>query len=75
MKKRVFLLAILMTFAVSTAAFSAARVKVIFETDMGNDIDDALALDMLYKYALADRAEILAVMLNNLFPRVSNSST
>ena len=25
-------------------------VKVIFDTDMGNDIDDALALDMLYKY-------------------------
>lgn len=68
MKRRVFLLAILMTFAVSTAAFSAARVKVIFETDMGNDIDDALALDMLYKYALADRAEILAVMLNNPLP-------
>jgi inosine-uridine nucleoside N-ribohydrolase len=25
-------------------------LPVIFETDMGNDIDDALALDMLYKY-------------------------
>lgn len=39
-------------------------VKVIFDTDMGNDIDDALALDMLYKYQQEGRAEILAVMLN-----------
>ena len=26
-----------------------AAQAVIFDTDMGNDIDDALALDMLYK--------------------------
>lgn len=24
--------------------------NIIFETDMGNDVDDALALDMVYKY-------------------------
>ena len=24
-------------------------IPVIFETDMGNDVDDVLALDMLYK--------------------------
>jgi inosine-uridine nucleoside N-ribohydrolase len=39
-------------------------VKVIFETDMGNDIDDALALDMLYKYADQNKVEILAVTIN-----------
>lgn len=39
-------------------------VKVIFETDMGNDIDDALALDMLYKYADQNLVEILAVTIN-----------
>lgn len=39
-------------------------VKIIFETDMGNDIDDALALDMLYKYADQNKVEILAVTLN-----------
>jgi inosine-uridine nucleoside N-ribohydrolase len=39
-------------------------VKVIFETDMGNDIDDALALDMLYKYADDNKVEILAITLN-----------
>jgi inosine-uridine nucleoside N-ribohydrolase len=39
-------------------------IKVIFETDMGNDIDDALALDMLYKYADQNKVEILAVTVN-----------
>lgn len=39
-------------------------VKVIFETDMGNDIDDALALAMLYRYAGQGKAEILAISNN-----------
>lgn len=44
------------------------RLKVIFETDIGNDIDDALALDMLYKYMDQDRIDLLAVMLNKYAP-------
>ena len=39
-------------------------VNVIFETDMGNDVDDALALDLLYKYKDEGRVNILAIMLN-----------
>lgn len=39
-------------------------MRVIFETDMGNDVDDALAIDMLYKYADAGRVKLLAVMLD-----------
>lgn len=39
-------------------------LKVIFETDLGNDIDDALALDMLYKYADQKKVELLAVNTN-----------
>ena len=42
----------------------AQPTKVIFETDMGNDIDDALALDMLYKYADENKIEILAISVN-----------
>jgi len=38
--------------------------NIIFETDMGNDIDDALALDMLYKYMDEGRVNLLAVMSN-----------
>ncbi len=37
---------------------------IIFETDMGNDVDDALALDMLYKYADLGTINLLAVMTN-----------
>jgi hypothetical protein len=37
---------------------------VIFETDMGNDVDDALALDMLYKYMDQGRINLLAVNSN-----------
>ncbi len=40
------------------------ELNVIFETDMGNDIDDALALDMLYKYADQKKINLLAVSSN-----------
>ena len=41
-----------------------AQRAIIFETDMGNDVDDAWALDMLHKYADDGQARLLAVMLN-----------
>src|ERR1019366_4089082 len=45
----------------------AAR-PVVFDTDMGNDIDDALALAMLH--ALSDRGEceLIGVTLTNAHP-------
>ena len=42
----------------------AQRQSIIFETDMGNDVDDALAIDMLYKYARQGQIRLMAVMLN-----------
>ena len=39
-------------------------LDVIFETDIGNDIDDALALDMLYKYMDQGIIKLIAVMAN-----------
>ena len=39
-------------------------IPVIFDTDMGNDIDDALALDMLYKYMDEGKINLLGIMLN-----------
>lgn len=39
-------------------------LPVIFETDLGNDVDDALALDLLYKYQDAGKIRLLAVNLN-----------
>ena len=41
---------------------------VIFDTDMGNDVDDALALDMLYKYADAGKIDLAAIMLTKEGP-------
>lgn len=42
----------------------ASRVSVILDTDMGNDIDDALALVLLYQYANDGFVDILGVMSN-----------
>ena len=39
-------------------------ISIIFETDLGNDVDDALALDLLYKYLDAGKIRLLAVNLN-----------
>ena len=44
------------------------KLNVIFETDIGNDIDDALALDMLYKYHQMGKINFAAVMLNKCDP-------
>ncbi len=41
-----------------------SAIKVIFETDIGNDIDDALALDMLYKYLDMGDIDLLSIMIN-----------
>ena len=43
---------------------SNSVLKVIFETDMGNDVDDVIALDMLYKYMDAGKVKLLAVNSN-----------
>ena len=59
MKKLLILaaLAALCTPAVRAQQTPAAPLRVIFVTDMGNDVDDPLALDMLYK--AVDRGEII----------------
>ncbi len=60
--RRILLLALLL------ANLCLAARPVIFDTDMGNDIDDALALAMLH--ALTDRGEcqLIGVTLTNAHP-------
>lgn len=48
----------------STPQTADDRLKVIFETDIGNDVDDALAMDMLHKYIDEGKIDVLAVMIN-----------
>lgn len=39
-------------------------MRVIFETDMGNDVDDALALDMLFKYMEQGKIDLIGISSN-----------
>lgn len=48
----------------ANSSYAATPIPVIFETDMGNDIDDVLALDMLYKYQDAGDVEIVLISNN-----------
>lgn len=59
-------LLLLLTMLCIVGAMRAGRLpmNIIFETDMGNDVDDALAIDMLYKYHRSGRINLMAVMLN-----------
>lgn len=58
MKPLVFALALTLPFA---AGAQAQPVPVIFDTDMGNDIDDALALAMLHGFEKRGESKLLAV--------------
>ncbi len=69
MKPNLFRFATLAILGIALAAHAADRppapppVKIIFDTDIGNDVDDALALGLLH--ALADRGacELLGVTI------------
>ena len=41
---------------------ASQRVNIIFDTDMGNDVDDVIAHDMLLKYHEAKKINLMAVM-------------
>jgi purine nucleosidase len=43
---------------------SAAPVRLIFDTDIGNDIDDALALAMIHAFESRGEAKLLAVTVS-----------
>ena len=48
-----------------------APVKLIFDTDMGNDIDDALALAMIHTLADRGECELLAVTVTKDHPQAA----
>ena len=45
-------------------AVTTAPIDLIMETDIGNDVDDALAMDLLYKYSDAGLINLKAVCIN-----------
>jgi len=48
----------------------ATPVPVIFDTDVGNDIDDVLALQMLFNYEKANKVKILGITISKPNARV-----
>jgi inosine-uridine nucleoside N-ribohydrolase len=57
-------LAVLLTLAMAAPASAAPPLHVIFDTDMGNDVDDALALAMLHAFASRGEVKLLAVTVS-----------
>jgi hypothetical protein len=50
--------------ALSVSLYAATGgVRVIFDTDMGNDVDDALALGILHALETRGEAKLLAVTI------------
>ena len=57
-----FLALAIITAALSGCRGGGNRSAIIFDTDFGNDVDDALAADMLFKYADEGKIDLLAIM-------------
>ena len=51
----------LMLVTLPMAALKAEPVRIIFDTDLGNDIDDALALGMIHSLETRGACNLLAV--------------
>jgi inosine-uridine nucleoside N-ribohydrolase len=57
-------LAALLAVAMAVPASAATPLHVVFDTDMGNDVDDALALAMLHAFASRGELKLLAVTVS-----------
>lgn len=56
-------------FAAETRAETGKPIPFIFDTDMGNDVDDALALAMLHSFMNRAECDLLAVTLTKSSPK------
>jgi len=63
------LLALAFTLSPTLTKAHKAPVKLIFDTDMGNDIDDAMALAMIHQLARRGAVELLAVTSTKDHPK------
>ena len=54
------------------AAATPEPIRLIVETDMGNDIDDALAFDLIYKAMDDGRVDLLAIGHHKLSPTATD---
>jgi inosine-uridine nucleoside N-ribohydrolase len=58
------LFAAMLALVTAVPASAATPLHVIFDTDMGNDVDDALALAMLHAFASRGEVQLLAVTVS-----------
>ena len=67
--KHICILLLLLAFPLSLTA--KEPVKLIFDTDMGNDIDDAMALAMIHSLISRGECELLAVTVTKDHPQAA----
>ncbi len=63
--------AILIPLLLAAALVRAAPVKLIFDTDMGNDVDDLMALCMIHNLCSRGAVELLAVTITKDHPQAA----
>jgi len=66
--------ALILAFSVSTLPLWGEPVKLIFDTDMASDCDDAGAIAVLHALADRDEVEILAMVTNRKCPGNSSAA-
>src|SRR5580698_9717268 len=59
-----WILAAFLMMATAAPTLAAPPLRIIFDTDMGNDVDDALALAMLHAFASRGEVKLLAVTVS-----------
>ena len=61
----------LIAFLLATSLVQAEPVKLIFDTDMGNDVDDVMALCMIHNLVNRGTVELLAVTITKDHPQAA----
>ena len=62
--KKLLILPILAVLAAGCSLCRNDKVNLIFETDMGNDVDDAIGLGIIHRYINDGEVNLMAVCLN-----------
>lgn len=62
---------ILILLLLAASLVQAAPVKIIFDTDMGNDVDDLMALGMIHSLQKRGTVELLAVTITKDHPQAA----
>ena len=64
------ILAILLTLTLAASTYAAEPVRFVFDTDLGNDVDDAMALAVIHALKNRGECELLAITTTKDSPYV-----